>query len=84
MHACRHGGDGRLAHAAIAQAGEPRAHAPRGNLAALTIGALGVVYGAIGTSPLYVIDQIFLGPLASRRPPTMCAARCRWRYGRSR
>ena len=62
MHACRHGGDGRLAHAAIAQAGEPRAHAPRGNLAALTIGALGVVYGAIGTSPLYVIDQIFFGP----------------------
>ena len=62
MHACRHGGDGSLAHAAIAPAGEPRAHAPRGNLAALTIGALGVVYGAIGTSPLYVIDQIFFGP----------------------
>ena len=27
-----------------------------------TIGALGVVYGDIGTSPLYAIDQIFFGP----------------------
>jgi KUP system potassium uptake protein len=43
----------REAHAAIA---------PRRNLSALTIGALGVVYGDIGTSPLYAIDQIFLGP----------------------
>jgi KUP system potassium uptake protein len=34
-------------------------HAPRGGLAALTLGALGVVYGAIGTSPLYAMDQIF-------------------------
>ena len=41
---------------------ERSAHAPRGNLAALAIGALGVVYGDIGTSPLYAIDQIFLGP----------------------
>jgi KUP system potassium uptake protein len=38
------------------------AHSPRGNLAALTIGAIGVVYGDIGTSPLYAIDQIFIGP----------------------
>ena len=30
--------------------------------AALAIGALGVVYGDIGTSPLYAIDQIFIGP----------------------
>jgi KUP system potassium uptake protein len=35
--------------------------APRGGLAALAIGAIGVVYGAIGTSPLYAIDQIFFG-----------------------
>jgi len=41
---------------------ERSAHAPRGNLAALVISALGVVYGDIGTSPLYAIDQIFLGP----------------------
>jgi KUP system potassium uptake protein len=35
--------------------------AARGGLAALAIGAIGVVYGAIGTSPLYAIDQIFFG-----------------------
>ena len=34
----------------------------RRNVGALTIGALGVVFGDIGTSPLYAIDQIFLGP----------------------
>lgn len=34
----------------------------------LVIGALGVVYGDIGTSPLYAIDQIFLGPAGV--PPT--------------
>jgi KUP system potassium uptake protein len=41
---------------------EATTHAPHGSLAALTIGAIGVVYGDIGTSPLYAIDQIFLGP----------------------
>jgi len=41
---------------------ETTAHAPRGGVAALTIGAIGVVFGDIGTSPLYAIDQIFLGP----------------------
>ena len=34
---------------------------PRGRqgLAGLTLGALGVVYGDIGTSPLYTIKEIF-------------------------
>lgn len=42
---------------------EPRpAHAPEGNLAALSLGALGVVYGDIGTSPLYAIRECFHGP----------------------
>jgi KUP system potassium uptake protein len=36
-------------------------HAPRGGVAALTIGATGIVFGGIGTSPLYALDQIFLG-----------------------
>src|SRR3974390_1368047 len=36
-------------------------HLPRGSFASLTIGAVGVVYGDIGTSPLYAIDQIFFG-----------------------
>jgi K+ transporter len=40
----------------------PSAHAPHGKLAVLAIGALGVVYGDIGTSPLYAIDQIFIRP----------------------
>jgi KUP system potassium uptake protein len=35
--------------------------APKGGFAALTIGALGIVYGDIGTSPLYALDQIFFG-----------------------
>src|SRR5579884_1043270 len=36
-------------------------HTPRGGMAALTIGALGVVYGDIGTSPLYAVNEIFFG-----------------------
>ncbi len=36
-----------------------RSHSPRGGLASLSLGALGVVYGDIGTSPLYAMDQIF-------------------------
>ena len=35
--------------------GDHRSHAPRGSLGALALGALGVVYGDIGTSPLYTI-----------------------------
>ena len=34
-------------------------HAPHGSLAALSVGALGIVFGDIGTSPLYAMDQIF-------------------------
>ncbi len=40
------------------------AHAPRGGLPSLTLGAIGVVYGDIGTSPLYAMDQIFQPGLA--------------------
>ena len=36
-----------------------RDHAPRGGIGPLALGALGVVYGNIGTSPLYAMDQIF-------------------------
>ncbi|BAK76948.1 K+ potassium transporter [Pseudogulbenkiania sp. NH8B] len=35
---------------------------PSGQLAALTLAALGVVYGDIGTSPLYTIREIFANP----------------------
>jgi KUP system potassium uptake protein len=34
-------------------------HAPHASLLALSLGALGVVYGDIGTSPLYAIKEIF-------------------------
>lgn len=37
-------------------------HAPSGvKLLLLTVGALGVVFGDIGTSPLYAVSQIFFG-----------------------
>ena len=56
-----------IARAVDAHAGGPRA--PRGGLAALAIGAIGVVYGDIGTSPLYAIDQIFFGSAAVAPTP---------------
>jgi KUP system potassium uptake protein len=43
------------------------AHGPRGGIAALTLGALGVVYGDIGTSPLYAINEVFFGRAAIAR-----------------
>src|SRR3954468_21306581 len=47
------------------QANEDVDHAPRADtpreLAALSVGALGIVYGDIGTSPLYAIKECF-GP----------------------
>jgi KUP system potassium uptake protein len=45
--------------------GAPHDHrAPHGNIVALTIGAMGVVYGDIGTSPLYAVNEIFYGHAA--------------------
>ena len=44
-------------------------HAPRGGFAGLSIGALGVVYGDIGTSPLYAMDQLFLGRTGAGQTP---------------
>jgi KUP system potassium uptake protein len=45
-------------------------HAPRGSLAALSVGALGIVYGDIGTSPLYAMDQLLLGRSGAAQTPT--------------
>jgi KUP system potassium uptake protein len=39
----------------------PKPHAPAGNAAALAFGALGVVFGDIGTSPLYTL-QVAIAP----------------------
>jgi K+ potassium transporter len=55
-------------HSAVALESENPRTPPRADLAALTIGAIGVVDGDIGTSPLYAIEQIFLGPAGF--PPT--------------
>ncbi|MFP6663665.1 MAG: potassium transporter Kup [Deltaproteobacteria bacterium] len=40
---------------------EEHSSQPKGPLAALSLGALGVVYGDIGTSPLYALRECFLG-----------------------
>jgi len=45
--------------------GEPKAG--RHAFAALCVATLGVVYGDIGTSPLYTVGQIFFGPSAIPR-----------------
>jgi KUP system potassium uptake protein len=37
-------------------------HGPRDRLPKLMLGAIGVVYGDIGTSPLYAMKESFLGP----------------------
>lgn len=41
-------------------------HHPKGSMPALALGAVGVVYGDIGTSPLYAMKETFVGhhPLA--------------------
>jgi KUP system potassium uptake protein len=46
------------------------AHAPKSPraLAALTLGALGVVYGDIGTSPLYALKEVFHGGHVATTP----------------
>src|SRR3974390_1775286 len=46
-----------------------QSHVSGGSVAALAIGALGVVFGDIGTSPLYAIDQIFFGSADIGRTP---------------
>ena len=43
-----------------AQAGAPHHHA-RDGMAKLAVGAIGVVYGDIGTSPLYAMKEVFVG-----------------------
>ena len=45
-----------------------KAHVARSGVAALTLGALGVVFGDIGTSPLYALRECFAGPHALAPP----------------
>ena len=40
----------------------PIPHLPKESLPVLMLGAIGVVYGDIGTSPLYAMKESFIGP----------------------
>src|SRR5687768_4970606 len=40
----------------------PVPHGPKDSLPILMLGAIGVVYGDIGTSPLYALKESFIGP----------------------
>jgi KUP system potassium uptake protein len=44
-------------------------HPLHGSFTALTVGAVGVVFGDIGTSPLYAVDQIFFAHGGVARTP---------------
>ncbi|MBN8441806.1 MAG: potassium transporter Kup [Thauera sp.] len=44
-----------------AQPAGPDAHAGKGGIVGLTVAAIGVVYGDIGTSPLYTLKEVFNG-----------------------
>ena len=46
--------------AAAIDSDNPSAHIKRQSTAALTLAAIGVVYGDIGTSPLYTVKEVFL------------------------
>lgn len=46
-----------------------QAHEPSAGLLALMLGAIGVVYGDVGTSPLYTMKEIFNGPHAVEATP---------------
>jgi KUP system potassium uptake protein len=41
--------------------GHSHGHAPQGSLAALMVGAVGIVFGDIGTSPMYAFRETFAG-----------------------
>jgi KUP system potassium uptake protein len=47
---------------ATAEAVPSTPHGPRDRLPVLMLGAVGVVYGDIGTSPLYALKESFIGP----------------------
>jgi KUP system potassium uptake protein len=55
--------------AAVPEAREvPAGHHPHGKLVALTLGAIGIVFGDIGTSPLYAFRETFAGHHSFRIP----------------
>ena len=56
---------------------QTNAHAPSGSLLTLMVGAIGVVYGDVGTSPLYTMKEIFNGPHAIAATPHNVLVFCR-------
>ena len=73
--------DGRDAPGAHAAAPTPRATADHGHAAgrvALTLAALGVVFGDIGTSPLYALQAVFHadhGAVPATQAPSTASSR---------
>ena len=54
-------GSNRVAYEARSGGPPPASRGRYGGFATLTVGALGIVYGDIGTSPLYAMDQLSIG-----------------------
>jgi len=69
-------------HGAVAAASPDVDAATRKRLAPLVIGAIGVVYGDIGTSPLYTLRQCFTGMHPLPLTPRTCWASCQSSSGR--
>ena len=69
---------------ALAHEREPRQHADRSaaGATALALGALGVVYGDIGTSPLYAFRESFEQPHRLVVDQTNVSGWLRWPSGR--
>ena len=47
--------------AEVATGEQPSGHQPHGSLAKLMVGAIGIVFGDIGTSPIYAFRETFAG-----------------------
>lgn len=55
--------------APVVASNEPAGASPRKDLSLLALGALGIVYGDIGTSPIYAFRQCFTGPRGIQQTP---------------
>jgi KUP system potassium uptake protein len=66
-------------HAALTTEGEVGEHRPDASagLAGLSVAALGVVFGDIGTSPVYTFRECFNPSTACRSTRNTCLASCR-------
>ncbi len=56
--------DKKASHKAAGDGDHGHGHTPHGSLGALVLGALGIVFGDIGTSPLYTLAECTHGPHA--------------------